>query len=191
MTLASGQSYQTGDINLAAAVMSCGVPLNPSDPVSQIEHPNGDRYGRFSLAGYSMDGKTNTEDLMLHWSGHKKLPDSHGFSQVCRFIKDRPKGVQKTSDLLDFAVEYLQKAGFLLTGLRGIDSVAGYVNNHENEASYVLAYVSNRDLCFNLYRSMTRKVYYEAGTGDDIRRALLDTRLPKREAKELLSRLQG
>jgi len=186
-----GQSYQTGDINLAAAIMSCGVPLDPLDPVCQIEHPNGTKYGRYSLAPYSMDGVTDTGDLMEHWSGTKTLPESHGFSQICEFIKARPRGIQRTDDLLDFAMEYLQGLGFLLMGLRGIDSVSAYVNSHENAASYILAYVSNRDLCFTLYRTMTRKVYYEEGYGDDIRRALLDTRLPKREARELLSRLQG
>lgn len=191
MTLAFGQSYQTGDINLAAAVMSCGVPLDPVEPVCQISHQSGQNYGRYALLAYSMDGTTNTEDLMEHWSGHKKLPESHGFSQICEFIKARPKGIQRTSDLLDFAMEYLQGMGFILSGLRGIDSVAAYVNNHENAASYVLAYVSNRDLCFTLYRTMRRKVYYEEGSGDEIRRAILDTQLPKREAKELLSRLQG
>ena len=61
----------------------------------------------------------------------------------------------------------------------------------KGEAAHVLAYVWNRELCFQLFRSASRKIFYEEGGGKDIRRALLDTRLPRWQAREILSRLQG
>lgn len=181
----------TGDINLAAAMMACGIPLDPTEPVAIVEHPRG-RYGSFYLCEYSDDGTQDADSLMAFWSGYGTLAADHGFSKICDFLKARPRGVHQTADVLDFAVDYLRERGFQLFGMRKLEDIPPMVNAlPEGEASYILAYVWNRETCFRLYRVASRKVYYESDAGRDARRAILDARLPRWQAKEILSRLQG
>ena len=184
-------AVRTGDINLVSALMSLGIPLDPIDPVHVVENARG-VYGSYSVLECSDDGSEATETLLDHWNGTKPLAPDHGFAQICQFIRARPKGIQSTNDLLGFAVDYLRQQGHGLPGLKSIDDVPQYVATAPlGEAAHVLAYVWNRDLCFQLYRKTTKKLFYEEGTGKDTRRALIDTRLPRWQAKELLSRLQG
>lgn len=187
-----GQSQRhSGDINLVAALMSIGIPLDTTDPVTVLDNAKG-HYGTFHFLEYSDDGSTDVETLLEYWNGKRPIPDGHGFGYVCAFIRARPRGVQASDDLLDFAIDYLRERGHQMPGLRRLSDVPAFVQAlPQGEAAYVLAYVWNRDLCYQLYRSASRKVYYEEGSGVDTRRALLDTRLPKWQAKELLSRLQG
>jgi hypothetical protein len=186
------QCVQTGDINLAAAIMSCGLPLSPVEPVRLIENQrDGAKYARFTIEPFSMDGKTIADDLINHWVGRAKLPESHGFAQICAFLEERPHHIKRTPDLLDFAIDYLCSMGMEPHGIRTIRDVADYVNTHESMASYILAFVSNRDLCHALFINASHQRYYEAGEGDERRRALLSTALPRRAASELLARLNG
>lgn len=191
MTFTESAVYHTGDINLASALMALGIPLDPLNPVSLIDNLGQD-YGSFALAACSEDGTEDTARLMDHWSGIIMLPLNHGFSIICEFIKARPRGVQRTDDVLAFAVDYLIQRGETLPGLRTIHDVPAFVSAlPEGFASYVLAYVWNRNLCFKLYNSASRKVFYSETDGNETRRALIDRRLPKWQAKELISRLQG
>ena len=185
-------SWRTGDINLAAALMSQGVPLDSKCPVSMVMSEDGD-YSSFRLIMMSFPDGTNTEKLMDAWSGNNKLPEDHGFNVVCKFIKARPRGVQHTPDLLEFAIGYLRDRGHELPGLRNQEDIPDFVNAlPESDASHVLAYIHNRDVCYQLHRpAAQRKSYHTEGYGDDQRRAILDTQLPKWKAHELLSRLQG
>lgn len=185
-------SWSTGDINLAAALMSQGVPLDQTCPVSTVMAHEGD-YSSFRLTMHHLPDGLNTEKLMDAWSGLKQIPDDHGFSVVCKFIKARPRGVQHTPDLLDFAIDYLRERGEDLPGLKTADDIPKFVNAlPESNAAHVLAYIHNREVCFQLHRSKVhRKSYHTEGTGDDQRRAILDTALPKWQAHELLSILQG
>ena len=187
--------HRTGDINLVAAIMSLGIPLDPTDPVAVIESDvtqGGKPYGSFALTEYSQDGTEDTESLMEAWNGEKRLDPSHGFAQICQFIRSRPRGIQKSSDLLDFAVEYLQKRGHKLPGLKGIGDIPGFVSAlPECEASHVLAYVYNREVCYQIYNTASRKLYYQSGHGSETKRSIIDTRLPRWQAKEILSRLDS
>jgi hypothetical protein len=171
--------------------MACGIPLDVLDPVSVVDNDHG-QYGSYNLAEYSEDGTEDAETLLGHWSGTAPLAPDHGFTQICRFIRARPRGIQRSADLLDFAVDYLAQQGHSLIGLRKMEDVPAFVNAlPKGEAAHVLAYVWNRELCFQLYRTASKKIYYQEGEGRDARRALIDTRLPKWQAKEILSRLQG
>lgn len=187
-----GQSSRhTGDINLVSALMACGIPLDVLDPVSVVESDRG-KYGSYNVAEYSEDGLEDVETLLGHWGGTAPLPDDHGFAFICRFIRSRPMGIHRTADLLDYAVSYLRERDHALPGLAVLADVPSFVNSlPKGEAAHVLAYVWNRELCFQLYRTASRKIFYQEGTGRDARRALLDTRLPKWQAREILSRLQG
>lgn len=183
--------HHTGDINLVASLMAMGIPLDPIDPVSVVDNEKG-VYGSFSVTEYSEDGTIDTGTLMDAWTGSKPLPPEHGFSRICAFLRARPRGVQRSEDLLDFAVEYLRQQGHTLPGLRRLADIPAFVNAlPEGEASYVLAYVWNRDVCFQLYKLVSKKLYYQEGEGRDARRAIIDTRLPRWQASEILSRLQG
>jgi len=180
-----------GDINLVASLMALGIPLDPNDPVSVVERHH-TVYGSYSVGEFSDDGAESTEQLLEHWQGTTALPATHGFAQICDFIRARPRGIQRSDELLDFAVDYLQARGHRLPGLRRLDDVPAFVTAlPTGEAAHILAYVWNRSLCFDLYRVVSRKIYLTEGEGRDTRRALLDTRLPKWQAKEILSRLQG
>lgn len=181
----------SGDINLVAALMAMGIPLDTTDPVSVVENYKG-TYGSFSVCDISDDGMTLTETLMEYWNGTRAIPHGYGFGFICDFIRARPRGVQSTADLLDFAVSYLQERGHNLPGFRTIDDAPSYVAAMPTgEPSYVLAYVANREVCYKIYNRAKRKSYHEQGQGQDTRRAIIDTRLPRWQAKELLSRLQG
>lgn len=191
MTYIGQVSRHSGDINLVSALMACGIPLDVMDPVSVVDNDHG-QYGSFNFAEYSEDSTENAETLIDHWSGANHLPSDHGFAQICRFIRARPKGIQRSADLLDFAVDYLTQLGHQLAGLRRMDDVPAFVNAlPKGESAYVLAFVWNRELCFQLYRTASKKLFFQEGEGRDARRALIDTRLPKWQAKEILSRLQG
>lgn len=191
MTYQGHTARHSGDINLVSALMALGIPLDPLDPVHVVENDKG-IYGSYSVLEFSDNGEESTEALIDHWNGTHPLPADHGFSQICRFIRSRPRGIQRTSDLMDFAMDYLRQQGHALHGLRSIDQVPAYVAAAPTgEPAHVLAYVWNRELCFQLYRGTTKKVFYQEGTGKDTRRALIDTRLPRWQAKEILSRLQG
>lgn len=186
------QSWRTGDINLAAALMSQNIPLDGECPVSMVMSEERD-YSSFRLNNNHLPDGMSTEKLMDVWSGKKSIPDDHGFSIVCRFIRSRPRGIQSTGDLLDFAVSYLRDLGHDLPGLKSAEDIPNFVNAlPESEASHVLAYIHNREVCYQLHKmALHRKSYHTEGTGDDQRRAILDTQLPKWQAHELLSRLQG
>ena len=172
--------------------MSQGISLDPVIPMTLIERDSGSTYASYRYGDMSDDGTLATDTLIDAWNGDTPLPFDHGFSQVCRFILARPRGIQRTDDLLSFAVDFLRERGHNLPGLRGIKDVPTYVNAMpDGEAAYILAYVWNRDVCFHLHRQASHQVHMTEGAGRDARHALLDTKLPRWKSTELLSRLQN
>jgi hypothetical protein len=184
-------SRHSGDINLVAALMAVGIPLDVEKPVTVCDNARG-VYGSYHFTETSDDGRESTEILLAYWNGHERIPDNHGFGIICEFIRSRPKGIQSSADLLDFAVDFLRDRGHALPGLRVLSDVPAFVNAlPEGDAAHVLAYVWNRQICFDLFKQASRSLYYEAGEGKDIRRALIDSRLPRWQAKEILARLDS
>ncbi len=101
-----GAAYrQCGDLNLVATCMSLGIALNEDYPVKIIESHDGREYGTYRINDVSDDGKTLTDDIMGAWNGGIQLPEDHGFSFISLFISARPRGTQRTSELLDYAME--------------------------------------------------------------------------------------
>ena len=192
--LIGATARQCGDINLVAAIMSLGIPLKSGDPLTLTEGPGGKIYSSFRLEEYSLDMKIATNDLMENWSGIARvpLPHDHGFSRICQFIRSRKAGIQNSQDLLDFAVDYLRERGHELPGLRRLADIPHFVAAMpDSEASYVLAYIANREQCFHLYSKARRDKYRTAGHGSEMRHALIDHKLPRWKKEELVSRLQG
>jgi len=181
-------SHQTGDINLAAALMACEISLAKDCPVRNIESSNSKPYAAFSLAPYSSDGVNITESLMDYWTNSKGLPIDHPFAIICSFIKGRPQGKLSTSDWMDYAVNYLESSGVKLPGIRMISDIALFVERFPRlPESYILAFVANRSVCLDLYHKARRSIFMSR----DQSHALIDTSLPAWQRNEILSRLQG
>lgn len=185
-------SFHTGDINLAAAIMACGIPLSPDCPVSIIESESVGRvYGSFKLLGISNDGKLETEKLMRVWQGSSELDSNHPFNQISAFIREKPFEIRNTQDVFDFAIDYLRERGINPAVVR-LDDIPAFVAKFPTMAeSYILAFVHNRETCFRLYHHARREIHQTNGQGRDMRQSLIDTRLPRWQRNELLSRLQG
>jgi hypothetical protein len=191
MTQTHEVSRHSGDINLVAALMSLGIPLDASKPVTVMDNVRG-IYGSFHFGEYSDNGEEDAETLLSYWNGHQPTPAGHGFAAICHFIRSRPRGVHTTPDLLDFAVDYLGARDHRLPGLRTLDDIPAFVAAlPQGDAAHILAYVWNREVCLRLYRAAGKTLYYESGDGHQTRRALVDSRLPRWQAKEILSRLEG
>ena len=181
-------SRQTGDINLAAALMACAIPLDRGCPVRVIESELQKPYASFKVGESSADGVHITEHLMLHWSRQKFLPEGHPFATICDFIKAKPEGKLSPDQWLDHAVCYLTAQGVSLPGLRSITDIDSFVVKFpQAPESYILAFVANRQVCQNLYHAARRAVYMTEGDAH----TLIDSKLPAWQRNELLSRLQG
>jgi hypothetical protein len=180
---------QSGDINLVSALMACAIPLKKNCPLDLINsESNGRQYARFSLEPASDDGKHTSQACVEHWTGIKKLVDSHPFAEICTFIAARPVNSMSISDWLDYAVDYLKARGIELPGLRGISDIPMFVSRFpSNPESYILAFVANRKTCFDLFHTAKRSVFME----NEDASVLLDIKLPRHERNEFLSRLQG
>ena len=186
-------SIGTGDINLAAALMAVSIPLDDREPAALILSDNGQTYGRFYLYPSSEDGQRNTESLMSFWSGNDDLPNSDPFRQICEFIKARPSDVRHEEDWLGFCIDYLAQRGIAVPGLTRIDQIADYVKAlPESLQAYLLAFVANRSLCIDLYKTCKRKIMMSKRLGwNQTAHSLIDTRLDKSIRNNLLSRLEG
>lgn len=180
---------QTGDINLAAALMACAIPLDRNDPVRIIEADGIEKpYASFRVTEASLDGKHVTEACMDHWAKAKLLPDSHPFAVICAFLDGRPPGQMKADDWLGYAIGYLRERGIETPGLARISDIEAFVNAlPTSPESYILAFVANRKTCLDLYYAGTRAVFM---TRNDSH-TLIDSKLPAWQRRELLSRLQG
>jgi hypothetical protein len=184
------RSRNTGDINLAAALMSVGFPLEPNEPACMIESDTG-RYASFKICEVSTDGTEEAGTVMGYWTNGES-PKGHGIKYVSDFIKARPKHIKSTADMLDFAMEYLTQQGCAVFGIRCFDDIPDYVSrNPKTESAYVLAFVYNRETCFQLAQKGKRQVYYDSDEGATSRRTLIDVNLDRRLARELLARQEG
>lgn len=140
------QSYGTGDINLAAAIMTMGVPPNDADPVKLIACENGKDYVRFHLKSHSIDGRITTESLMNAWSDPATFKmdfPTNPFCVVMDFIATRPAPCSNPDHWLDHA------AGFLGMPIDAVKSLFLNVKatckaSPESPASYVVAFIRNR-----------------------------------------------
>ena len=179
----------TGDINLASALMAVGIPLDPSCPVKVIESESSERpYASFRLLQSSTDGANNTDQLMRVWSGTEQAPHSHPFAEICRFIKCRPSVKMNSASWLDYAVDYLTAMGFKLHGIARLSDIESFVKSFPKATeSYVLAFVHNRNLCIDICRHAVRTVHLTNGTSH----LSIDTHLPAWQKRNLLAIFGG
>ena len=187
-----GARYHTGDINLAAALMACGVHLDPLAPVRLIESEAiGRDYASFRLFDITADGLDSTGRLMSAWSKVEPLPAHHPFEIISRFVAGKPREIRHTNDLLDYAIDWLRADGINppCSSLADIPDLCRKFP--QSVESYILGFVYNRETCFKLCQQARREVHQFSKDGNRERQTLIDTRLPRWQRNELLSRLQG
>ena len=140
------QSYGTGDINLAAAILTMGVPPNELEPVKLIACENGRDYVRFHVAGQSLDGRILTESLMRAWDdpdGFRVTNPDSPFVQVMDFISTRPRGCVSPEDWMIHAANFLQiPSDSAIAIMKDIKRTCSA--SPESPASYVIAFIRNR-----------------------------------------------
>lgn len=185
-------SFQTGDINLAAALIACGVPPSDGDPVTVIQPEHGPAYGSFRLGSITADGKDLTAHLMEAWNHQRDMGEWHGFTIISEFIKARPKDCRHTDEMLDFAIDYLRAMGESTAGIAELRDIPSFVERDRNTAAaFILAFVWQRDDLFKTFRNAKTDFYLSRGTGRDMRQAMISDNLPRWQRRELTSRLQG
>jgi len=149
------QSFGTGDINLAAAMTTMGIPPDPVNPVELIARDNGRDYTRFHFREVSYCGKYTPEELSSAWTDadqFKAENPSHPFSVVMGFISSRPQGCSLPDNWMEHAAEYLQMpVDAVRKTCKGID--AACKASPESPATYVCAFIVNRcDLIAHTHR---------------------------------------
>ena len=190
MQLTGQSTFQTGDVNLASALMACSIPLDRDCPVKLIESTTRDKpYGSFLVCAISEDGMEDTQALMEFWTNGGTLRDGHPLPRICEFIKAKPNGILSPDEWLDHAVDWLKARSIPLPGLRRMSDVPAFVQAlPQSLESYILAFVYNRWTCFQLYNNARRAIHQSRG---DQLHTLIDSRLPKHQRNELLARLEG
>ena len=181
-----GNTYrQTGDVNLAAALMACGIPLSTEIPVRLIERESAKPYASFNLAQGSNDGVNQTDTLMAYWSSSRGLAESHPFVAICRFIRSKPLPSMSSDDWFSYAIDAISEMGEELPGLRTYADIDAFVQRLPLRiSSYILAFVANRKLCFDLFKKCRRAVHMQRHGSH----AIIDTNLPKWQRDEILKR---
>jgi hypothetical protein len=177
---------QTGDVNLAAALMACGIPLSKEMPIRLIDREGAKTYASFNLAQSSADGVNKTEALMSFWTNRRGLPPEHAFVQISQFIANKPSSQMTADDWMDYAIDSIKTDGNELPGLRTYEDIPAFVKAlPRDKASYILAFVYNRRLCYMLFRKARRSIYMERNGSH----AMVDINLPKWQRNEILSHL--
>jgi len=186
------EGHRTGDINLAAALLSVGILPAPERAVTIIQPEDGRRYASFRLLPTSADGVENIAKLMAFWSGEGSLAASHGFPVICDFLAARPRNCRTSDDMLDFAFEWFAQRGHKVATVRGIDDIPAFVESMPDcPAAYVLAFIHNREHLFRVAKTAGTDYLFERGSGSERRVAIISSDLPKWQSRELTARLKG
>jgi len=183
------QSLNTGDINLASALMSVGIPLDQHDPCSLVLRDDGKNYARFHLMIQSVDGVYSTERLMAFWKSPHECNDA-SFSAIMDFVKSgRANNVKNSREWYDYAHTYLEDRGAGRPDAPAIlEDVPDFVaNNPELGLSHIFAFAYNREDCWKIMNKARRRIMITRGESH----AAIDTNLAKWRRDELLARLEG
>ena len=181
-------SHGTGDVNLAAAVMALGAPLDPLQPCTVIHADNGKSYGRFFLLPVSACGKYETLKLLQFWDAPRTtVPATHPFGWVMDFIQARPGDRMTADEWMDHAHDYLAGIGEIGPHPKNYAAIPDSIAKlPESLSSYLFAFVHCRALCLDLFRRAKQQVYMRKHGS-----AIIDTNLPKQIRNNLIARLDG
>lgn len=181
------QSFGTGDLNLAAACMSVGVPLDDSrGAVKVILSDNSREYCRFFLMPVTVDGRVTTERLMQAWTKRDRGLGGEAFGWLMDFLSEKPGGVVSLSDWFGWAHDWLRSQRELGHWPGSLDKVAEFVARHpDDKPGHVFAFLLNRDVCFHLAkRAMENpQIHMRHGARGHI---LMDAKAPKWRREQFL-----
>ena len=179
-------TFNTGDINLAAACMSVGVPLADASPCSVVKHDNGKDYTRFHLKLLSEDGKYSTSKLMTYWDNPQSCKDPF-FAEVMQFISFAIPQRPGRRDWFDLAHAFLTDRGSMGFRPSKFSDIVEYVRaNPESVDTHIFAFVYNRETCHKLCQNARPRVMITQGENH----VMIDESLPKVQQHELLSRFE-
>lgn len=144
------RGYSTGDINLAAALMTIGIP--PRDvPVRIIAADDGHNYISYRLSGEGIAGESTSEAMSM-WTTRAANGDSP-FGWIMAFCSEKPKN---TGPSIDAWTQHL--AEWLAVSYDSARQLVGDAKNvaaasPESETSYLVAFVANREFLKDLATS--------------------------------------
>jgi hypothetical protein len=179
----------TGDINLAAAIMALGIPMDPHRPCHIIHKDDGKSYGRFMLLSQSIDGKHQIGDLMEGWNNPAGLAGNHPFAWLMAFIRERPQGVSTPDDWIGYAHDYLAERSKAKPGMpTRLAHIPDFVTAFADDlAGYVFAFIDCRNLAFLEFKAAKHQVMQTRGRAH----AIIDANLSRPIRNEILARLEG
>lgn len=186
-----GESFGTGDINLAAAVMTMGVPPE-RHIVKLIASTDGKDYVRFLLRDVSIDGTLKTSALMDSWSdsaNHIKTYPTCSFGKIMSFILARPADCKSYIEWCEYACSWLEISMNQCRQMM-IKSPKVWETSPDSEPAYILGFIANRfyllDMANRFRKDGNFDIYAEYGKAS----ALISERLPSNMRQFLLSQLK-
>jgi hypothetical protein len=139
-------SFGSGDINLAAAILTMGIPMDPANPIELIARDNGHDYTRFHFLHDSACGKYDVWTLSSAWTDKELFSSQspgHPFALIMDFITARPRGCSHQDAWLAHAAAFLD---LHLDAIRKTyaDISRACSASPESPVSYVCAFIRNR-----------------------------------------------
>ena len=185
-------TFGTGDINLAAALITMGIPPDPSEPVRLIACENGRDYKRFHVGHLSYCGKYLTGGLMTAWSTpatFKTANPAHPLAVLMDFISTRPHGCSNLDQWLEHAAQFLAlPIDAVRKTYRGI--VPTCKASPESPASYVVAFIRNRIDLIATAKETESKGRFKNMMSQGKAFSIIPDKAPKRIKDFLLSHLR-
>lgn len=181
------ESLNTGDINLAAAVMSMGVPLCEHQKTSLVLR-GGDKFGtyaRFHLKLTSIKGDHSTQKLMSYWREPNRCQDND-FAQIMNFVKKGIRsGAKLAEEWLQLAVEHVNEvSGGNVNIPATFEALPEFIEAQPDEThSYLLAFVYNRWDLQQIIKKAQRQIMMSNGDNH----VIIDGHLERWKQKELLA----
>lgn len=188
MTAIKGQSHDTGDVLLAAALMSFGIPPDPIKPVSVMHRDDGKTYGRFHMGPKAIDGSETTASLMRWWTNPHETPQGHLWGDLMVFIKNFRGQARDSRDWFEAAHSFLgRKDARPIDAPVNLTACNDFVQRHPNDlAGHVFAFPANRETLFLLYKSAVPDILLSKGSAH----SKVSANAPKHVQNELLGRLK-
>lgn len=150
------REFATGDLNLAAAILTVGIPPIESKPISLVATDTGHDYKRFHFELTSACGKHDVYSLGAGWNSPESFRathPAHPFSKMMSFISSKPHGIRGQDDWLNHAAVFLGITRDAVS--KAYADIANVCRNSpESEVSYVLAFIRNREWLISCVKRM-------------------------------------
>lgn len=186
------KTFGSGDINLAAGILTMGIPADPRKPLELVARDNGHDYVRFHFSEQSFCGLYTPYELSDAWArpaSFKEENPDHPFSSIMDFIASRPRGCETLDDWLDHASAFLVlPIDAVRTLYRGIAKTCKA--SPESVASYICAYVRNREDLVNAIRNRGRCGNFSNMMDRGKSVSMIPAKAPKRIRDFLLSHIR-